>query len=281
MEEAHVPTGIGKTALGVAMVRAEESRSDDCLFNDPYAQAFLDAAPGAFAAEEQAAFGDDSDMGTWGAVFWTHAIIRTRFFDDYLVHATTAHGIRQVVILAAGLDTRAFRLAWPAGVHLFELDLPEVLAFKESVLAEHGARAACERTLVAIDLRQDWATPLAGAGFHPGEATVWLAEGLMIYLSEEEAAELLTLVGSLSRPASQVAFEIENLDSDPLRARVKRGPLMQQYTKLWKGGLPAAPLWLAAHGWKPQIHERSAVAASYQRSMPGPSTGGFLVAVRS
>jgi len=124
------------------------------LFNDPYAEAFLMAAPGAFDAQQRAAEAGAGDMASWGAALWSHAVIRTRFFDDYLLDAT-ARGIRQVVLLAAGLDTRAYRLRWPHGVRVYELDLPEVMGFKGEVLTERGPhrsvsarlfRSTCGRT---------------------------------------------------------------------------------------------------------------------------------------
>ncbi|SDY90669.1 Leucine carboxyl methyltransferase [Modestobacter sp. DSM 44400] len=219
-------------------------------------------------------------MASWGAAFWSHAVIRTRFFDDYLL-AATAGGIRQVVLLAAGLDTRAFRLAWPAGVHLYELDLPDVLAFKERVLTERSAAASCERTAIGLDLREDWAAPLRQAGLATGEATVWLAEGLLIYLSADEAARLLTEMSALSSPGSRVAFEVGSLGTDPMRAQAWQAPAMQQYVQLWKGGLPDATRWLAEHGWTPEVSERAAVATSYGRIQPEPSAGGFVVATRT
>jgi methyltransferase (TIGR00027 family) len=141
-----IPIGVGKTALGAAMVRAHESRRADRLFNDPYAEAFLMAAPGAFDVEQRAAVAGAGDMASWGATLWSHAVIRTRFFDDYLLDATT-RGIRQVVLLAAGLDTRAYRLRWPPDVDVYELDLPEVMGFKGEVLTERAAASRCERRL--------------------------------------------------------------------------------------------------------------------------------------
>jgi methyltransferase (TIGR00027 family) len=184
--------GVEKTALGVAMVRARESHRDDRLFDDPYAQAFVDAAPGAFpeepkTPEELAALGP---MASLGAVFYVHGVIRTRFFDDYLTAATAA-GCSQVVLLAAGLDTRAFRLPWPQRTRVFEVDLPDVLAFKDSVLATQGAVPRCERTTVPADLRADWTAALTEAGFDRTSPAGWLAEGLLIYLSAAEAERLL------------------------------------------------------------------------------------------
>jgi methyltransferase (TIGR00027 family) len=112
-----------------------------------------------------------------------------------------------VVILAAGLDTRAFRLTWPAGVRLFELDTPEVLTFKEQVLAERDATLACQRVAISTDLRQDWPAAVVQAGFHSGEPTAWLAEGLLMYLTQDECDQLLDRIGQLSAPGSRLAIE--------------------------------------------------------------------------
>jgi methyltransferase (TIGR00027 family) len=213
-------------------------------------------------------------------VFFFHGVIRTRFFDDYLLAATTA-GCRQVVLLAAGLDTRAFRLAWPDGVRLLELDLPEVLAFKEQILAAQHAVARCQRTVLPADLRKDWPATLTAAGFQPTQPTAWLAEGLLIYLSADQAAHLLTAVAELSAPASQLAFEHGTIADTSLLAQARAMPAMDQFTKLWKGGLGAdAPDWLIRHGWQVQTHDRAALAAAYGRAVPGSSSGGFVTAVR-
>jgi methyltransferase (TIGR00027 family) len=121
----------------------------------------VDAAPGAFAeepkTEEQLAA--PGPLASLGAVFHAHGVIRTRFFDDYLAAATAA-GCRQVMLLAAGLDTRAFRLAWPQRTRVFEVDLPDVLAFKETVLATRNAAPRRERITVPADLREDWMAEL-------------------------------------------------------------------------------------------------------------------------
>ncbi len=256
-------------------MRAAESRRADRLFDDPYAEAFLAAEPGAFDLEQRTGAGV---MASWGAVFSSHAVTRTRFFDDYLL-AATAGGIGQVVLLGAGLDTRAFRLPWPDGVRLFELDLPDVLAFKERVLVERSAVAGCERTAIAVDLRTDWAVPLRRAGLASAERTAWLAEGLLIYLSESEAVTLLDRVGALSAAGSRVAFEVGGGAS--MRAQAGQLPAMQQYVGLWKGGLQDAPGWLAEHGWRPELHDRAAAAADHGRGQTDPSPGGFVVATRT
>lgn len=274
--------GVEKTALGVAMVRARESRREDRLFDDPYAQAFVDAAPGAFpeeptTSEELAALGP---MASLGAVFYAHAVIRTRFFDDYLTAAVAA-GCSQVVLLAAGLDTRAFRLAWPKDTRVFEVDLPGVLAFKDTVLTAQGAVARCARATVPADLRRDWTAALATAGFDHARPAAWLAEGLLTYLSAAEAARLLTGVTRLSAPGSQLSLEHSPIAAAALTGQASQMPAMQQYTRLWKGGLgdDAAP-WLTSHGWQPEIHELAALAAAYQRPLPSQARGGYLTAIR-
>jgi methyltransferase (TIGR00027 family) len=271
-----VPSGVGRTAIGMARVRAEESRRPDRLFDDPYAQAFVAAAPGALP-EEHAASGQ---LGSWGAAISVQGVLRTRFFDDYLLAACQA-GCRQVVLLAAGLDSRAFRLAWPPGVRLFELDLPEVLAFKQRVLAGEGAVPRCARTVLAVDLRGDWPAELTGAGFAPAEPTAWLAEGLLIYLSASEAARLLAAVGQLSAPGSQLALERRTPADARLLVQARAIPALAEVSAMWRGGLGEdAPDWLARHGWQPQSHDRAALAASYGRPLDGPWIGGFLTAVR-
>src|SRR5690606_10582605 len=125
----------------------------------------------------------------------------------YLLSAARA-GCHQVVLLAAGLDARAFRLPWPTGVRLWEADLPEVFAFKEPVLADRGATPLCERTVVPVDLREDWTRTLReDAGFDPHQPTAWLIEGLLMYLDEGERNLLLERVGALSSAGSRIELD--------------------------------------------------------------------------
>jgi methyltransferase (TIGR00027 family) len=230
------------TAMGMAAVRAAESSRADRLFDDPYAQLFLDALPGAFAP--QFTTGTES----LGAMFAAHGAIRTRFFDDYLAGS----GCHQVVLLAAGLDTRAFRLAWSQPVRLYELDLPDVFATKEAVLAEHEPK--CERIALPADLREHWQVTLIEAGFTPAKPTAWLAEGLLIYLSPDETIGLLTAVSELSAGGSTLAFE-HSADS-PLVAQASATPSMAEFTKMWKSSPGQDVLgWLTAHGWRAEVHQ--------------------------
>ncbi|MEV4055375.1 SAM-dependent methyltransferase [Amycolatopsis sp. NPDC049688] len=265
---------VSRTAVGVAALRAYESSRPDRLFDDPYAAAFVEA--GRSVLPDAGRGGAQAGLGS---LFYAQIVIRTRFFDDYLLGA----GCGQVVLLAAGLDTRAFRLAWPPGTRLFELDLPEVLAFKDGVLAEQRATPACERAVVRADLREDWATALRGAGFDPAAPTAWLAEGLLIYLSYEDAERLLTTVGELSAPGSRVSFEHRPADSaSSLFSRARETEGGEHVTGLWLGGLrDTGPEWLAAHGWQPSTVTRADVAAGYGRpSEDDAAAGGFVTAVR-
>ncbi|MEV6642500.1 SAM-dependent methyltransferase [Amycolatopsis sp. NPDC051371] len=265
---------MSRTAVGVAALRARESSRPDRLFHDPYAAAFHEAGRSVLPGTA----GDPVRSGL-GALMYPQIVIRTRFFDDYLLEAACA----QVVLLAAGLDARAFRLAWPAGTRLFELDLPEVLAFKDDVLAAQGAEPACRRVVVRADLREDWAAALRDAGFDPAVPTAWLVEGLLIYLSYEDAERLLTTVGELSAPGSRVSFELRTGDApDGLVARARAAEGGEPVTGLWRGGLGAtAPDWLAAHGWRPTTVTRAEAAAAFGRPSDDNATAdGFVTAVR-
>ncbi len=254
-------SGVAKTALGVAYVRAWESSQVDRLFADPYALAFVTAqyrsagspAVNAFAAQ---------------------VVIRTRFFDDYLLGS----GCEQIVLVAAGLDTRAYRLAWPQGTSLFELDQPEVLTFKQAVLDREKAMPNCERRPVPVDLRLDWASALRQAGFDPARRTAWLVEGLLIYLSRDEATQVLRTIGELSAVDSRLSFE----DSGAVTAST-----LNEYTAMFKGGMGGEALsWLKENGWDAQSFDRAAVAAEYGRdyaahsanSSANSSATGFITA---
>jgi methyltransferase (TIGR00027 family) len=271
------------------MVRAMESRRPDRLFRDPYAAAFLAAAPEVFTRADRGAVACLSGVSRTGAEFWSRAVIRTRFFDDYLLDAAGAGaagrgaggGIRQVVLLAAGLDTRAYRLNWPADVVLFELDFADVLAFKQQVLGARAAVPRCDRRPVAADLRQDWAAPSTEAGFNPGQPTAWLLEGLLIYLSAAEIGHLLSALTALSAAGSRVAFEFDEAGAQALRQQARGLPGMTGYADLWKEGLPDPVSWLASRGWLVELHGGPEVATSYGRSPAALRQGGFLTATQA
>ncbi|AEW98790.1 SAM-dependent methyltransferase [Streptantibioticus cattleyicolor] len=256
---------VSATAISVARARAYESARPDRLFHDPYAAAFV------------AAYGEprrnDRTPGPLARALLLHVVHRTRFYDDRLL----ASGHRQVVLLAAGLDTRAYRLDWPPRTRLYEVDLPAVLDLKHAVLAERGAVPRCDRTAVPADLVDPgWPEQLRAAGFDPAEPTAWLVEGLLVYLTAEQAARLMTTVTALSAPGSHLALE-RGRDL----AAVPPDPSVRHITTLWKGGLgPGTADWLRAHGWAPETHPLDAVAARHGRPLPAPVTTAFVTAVR-
>ncbi|HEX3488055.1 MAG TPA: SAM-dependent methyltransferase [Streptosporangiaceae bacterium] len=278
-----IPPGVGRTALGVARIRATESARADRLFDDPFAAAFAAAAPADQAPADQAPDGqppaDGQPPGAPGSRLGFHVVIRTRFYDDYLLGAAGA-GCGQVVLVAAGLDCRAFRLDWPGGLRLFELDQPDVLDFKEAVLAGVGARPRCQRQTIPVDLRGDWPAALTGAGFDPAQPTAWLVEGLLIYLSSDQAARLLTEVGTLSAPDSRLALERGHAVSS-LISETQTTPRGARLAALWQGGLGEDnAAWLEARGWRAVRHGMAEVAAGYGRPAPDDSRSGFITASR-
>ncbi|MFF0298397.1 SAM-dependent methyltransferase [Kitasatospora sp. NPDC004615] len=262
---------VSRTALAVARGRAYESAQPDPLFVDPYALAFVTAAG------QPPRPGNGKPLGPLARRLLMHGILRTRHYDDRLLAADT----RQIVVLAAGLDTRAHRLSWPDGTRLYEIDLPPVLAFKEQVLTAHGARPQCERTALPADLTgPDWPERLRAAGFDPEQPTAWLAEGLLVYLDADQAAQLLTTVGELSATGSRLLVE---QGRDVSRTPVEEG--LTEMTALWRGGLgPGTADWLDAHGWTTRFTSLEDIAATHGRTLPpatGTVTNGFLEAVRT
>ncbi|WP_285486490.1 class I SAM-dependent methyltransferase [Amycolatopsis taiwanensis] len=269
---------VSRTAVGVAGLRALENNRPDRLFDDPYALAFFEAGRALYSKLDD---GESNSTTALGSIFSAQVAIRTRFFDDYLLDAARS-GCEQVVLLAAGLDARAFRLPWPEKARLFELDLPDVLEFKESVLARQSAKPRCTRTVIPVDLRDEWSGKLLAAGFRRTKPTVWLAEGLLIYLSYDEAERLLITVDELSAPGSQVSFEHRPQNADEILSRARVVPGAEHLTSLWKGGLGGRSVaWLEKRGWQVRAHPRSSLAAAYGRPSGETSDAGFLTATRN
>lgn len=202
-----ITTSVGSTALFVATARALEAQKPDPLVVDPYAEVFCRAVGGISAdVLDGTAPGHQLKTTDFGANFVTYQGARTRYFDNYFRQAAHA-GLRQVVILAAGLDSRAYRLSWPDGTRIFELDRPEVLDFKREVLAQQGAQARAERREVAVDLREDWPQALRDSGFDPAEPSAWIAEGLIVYLPADGQHQLYSGIDALAGSGSHVAVE--------------------------------------------------------------------------
>lgn len=198
-------TSVGATATMVAAQRALST--DEKFIDDPYAAPLVRAVgidvyvrlvDGEIPVGGDAEF-DPQRMARGMAC-------RTRFYDQYFLEATQS-GIRQVVILASGLDARAYRLPWPADTVVYEVDMPEVIEFKTSTLSDLGAEPTAERRTVSVDLRDDWATALQSAGFDLQAPAAWSAEGLLIYLPNEAQDALFDTITALSAPGSRLAFE--------------------------------------------------------------------------
>jgi methyltransferase (TIGR00027 family) len=277
-DEAPSPEGVGETAIGAAMMRARETARPGGLFRDPYAAAFVAATPPVF--EDGPDTEDDPELAALEAAFEAAVAVRTRFFDD--VGADAARdGCTQVVLVGAGLDTRAFRLEWPDGLRLFELDSPEVLAFKERVLAAEGAVARCQRTAVPVDLDdRDWPARLGDGGFDAREPTAWIVEGVMPYLGNDTAERLLESIGRLSTIRSRLALDHAGSASDALLSQAQAMPAMGSIAHMWKGGLTADVAgWLAHEGWSAETIAGGSLAARYEREVSA-LLGTFVTAQR-
>ena len=202
-------TSVGATATMVAAARAIATA--DNLIDDPFAEPLVRAVGVDFltrlATGDLSAADVDADGAGWGLQQMPAAMAApTKFFDGFFADAATA-GIRQAVILASGLDARAYRLEWPGDMTVFEIDQPEVIAFKATTLAGLGAAPTTNLRTVAIDLRDDWPTALTAAGFDPSKPSAWIAEGLFGYLPPEAQDSLLDAVTSLSAPGSRLGSE--------------------------------------------------------------------------
>ncbi|MFI5776203.1 SAM-dependent methyltransferase [Nocardia sp. NPDC051570] len=197
-------SSVGATATMAAAVRAIATRADRALIDDPFAEPLVRAVGVEFLT--RLATGDMPPGELVEQVAIDVAKLRTKFYDEFLLDATTA-GITQVVILASGLDSRAYRLPWPTGTVVYEVDQPQVIEFKTCALAELGAAPTADRRVAAADLREDWPAALRAAGFDPARPTAWSAEGLLGFLPPEAQDRLLDTITELSAPGSRVATE--------------------------------------------------------------------------
>ncbi|MEU0301017.1 class I SAM-dependent methyltransferase [Streptomyces sp. NPDC006175] len=213
-----VEGGVGVTALLVAAARAIETHRHDALAQDVYAEHFVRAAPasdGWPVRMEQVPDGDANPL--WGR-FARYFGLRTRVLDDFLLRSVRTGEARQVVLFGAGLDSRAYRLDWPPGCVVYEIDRGGVLEFKHGVLDGLSATPQAARVPVPVDLRADWAEALTGAGFDTAAPSVWLAEGLLFYLPAAAETYLIEMVDRMSPEGSALAYEVK-LEKDLLEYR--------------------------------------------------------------
>jgi methyltransferase (TIGR00027 family) len=250
---------VGATATGVAVGRALASRGPDPLITDPFAEPLVRAVGVNFFTRiasgelDPAHVDDNGDFGMqrMGAMMG----VRTRFFDEFFLGAADA-GIRQAVILASGLDARAYRLPWPTGTTVFEIDQARVIEFKTTTLADLGASPTADRRAVPVDLRHDWPAALRAAGLDPSKPTAWSAEGLLPFLPPDAQDRLLDNITALSPAGSQLrehGFDIEMTD-------------------LWYAGDRNDVVdYLDGHGWATSATGVPELAAAYGLSLPADS----------
>ncbi|MGF7123403.1 class I SAM-dependent methyltransferase [Rhodococcus sp. BE178] len=286
LAEWDIVTGVGITALGVAAGRAMETHREGGLVSDPYAEAFVEAAvpPVPMPTRLDAA----EDLGIPWESMANYMGVRSRYFDEYFAAAGEA-GIDQVVLLAAGLDVRAYRLDWRPGTVVYELDAPKVLSFKGEVLTEQGATPRSDRRVVAVDLREPWVVPLRDKGFDRTRPSAWLAEGLMPFLPNLAKEQLLGSVTELSTPGSRICIE----HVDDVRGMLQE-PQFHDMNKrfgidmeaLWPDEPDFGPAeWLSGHGWDVEVIRSADVAEQWGRTLENPDqdpmrSSQFITAVR-
>jgi methyltransferase (TIGR00027 family) len=201
-------SSVGVTATGVAAARALASAGPNPLINDPFAEPLVKAVGSDVFTKMLSGELDlsDEDPEFDRQRMAEGMAVRTRYFDDFFTEATDA-GLRQAVILASGLDSRAYRLSWPAGTVVFEVDQPQVIEFKTRTLNDLGATPTADLRVVGVDLRNDWPAALRAKGFDVATPTAWIAEGLLVYLPPNAQDQLFDNIASLSAPGSQLATE--------------------------------------------------------------------------
>lgn len=275
-------SSVGATATAVAAQRAIASQGPNPLLNDPFADPLVRAVGTDTFVKLLDNEIDRSDDPLLNRRAVNEQItVRTRYFDDFFVQATES-GVRQAVVLASGLDTRAYRLPWPAGTVVYEIDQPEVIEFKTRVLAGLGAQPATERRTVAIDLRDDWPAALLEAGFDPHARTAWSAEGLLVYLPPEAQDRLFDDIVALSAPGSRIATEhmdLRNIPSDWAQKLTERSQRLGSKINLaelfYTGDRNTAAEYLAAHGWQVDIRTTDDAFAAHGFEVPKDELASF------
>jgi methyltransferase (TIGR00027 family) len=248
-----IKTSVGSTALFVAAARALEARKPHPAAVDPYAEVFCRAAGGEWSDLLDGRAPEHPLMTEFGEHFVNFQGVRTRYFDSYVQVAAEA-GVRQIVLLAAGLDSRGYRLPWPDGTVVYELDQPQVLEFKREALASHGDTPTAERREVAVDLRTDWGLALCAKGFDPAKPSAWIAEGLLIYLPATAQRGLFAGIDALAASGSHLAVEEATpLDADIFEAKREQdladGDDGAFFTLVYNEQHAPAHEWFGNRGW--------------------------------
>lgn len=276
-------TSVGATATMVAAQRALASSRPDPLIEDPYAEPLVRAVGVDYFTKLATADFDSEQMEAMNHLGITpdgvaNGMASRTWYYDTAFESSAASGIRQAVILASGLDTRAYRLHWPEGTVVYELDQPQVIAFKTDTLAGLGAAPTAERRAIPIDLRGDWPTALKDAGFDPASPTVWSAEGLLIYLPPEAQDRLFESITELSAAGSRLLCEqvpgLETADFAKARELSRQFGAdvanLDMESLVYREERQLAADWLAEHGWQVKTEPNEALYARLGLEPPNP-----------
>lgn len=268
--------GAGVTALGLAAARSVETGRDDRLIDDPYARALFEAASVDLPMRVDWPRGGEavSDAEMLHLHGSRYIGLRTRVYDDRVI-AAVRDGIRQVVLLGAGLDTRAYRLDLPHDTVIFELDRPALLAWKRAALGGIGAIGAargCSLIDLGIDLSQPWEQSLHRAGFDAAKPCLILAEGLLAYLEPEGRTEFLQRATGVAAAGSRLS--LDHLAGDPRAdgslAELSRRSGLPMDTLLATAGGERPAATLAAYGWDVREEGVEEIAVRYGRDLGDP-----------
>jgi methyltransferase (TIGR00027 family)/uncharacterized protein (TIGR02246 family) len=275
-------SGVGNTARWIAASRAHETELALPLFSDPYARELSGDAGFALQKIMRTAMGVQGDGPD------LYLSIRTKFLDDHLLEAVRSHKLHQVVLLAAGMDTRAFRIPWPSGVKLFEVDRDEIFDHKEAVLSRAGASPSCDRHVVRADLARSWTQALVSAGFNRSKPAAFLVEGLLMYLEEPAALALVSAINGIAAHGSWIAADVVNPEvlTSPYMARYMTA--LREAGSPWRFGIEDPESFFRQHGWAATVVQPGDPEASYgrwpfptaPRAMPGLPRTFFVTAGR-
>ena len=232
------------TSQLTAALRAIETQRADRLFADPFAAKL--AGKEAFELIEPQKNILPKEEGR------PYLAVRTRFFDDFLI--SLAPQLRQIVIVGAGMDTRAFRMSWYPKTHLYEIDKPEIFAYKNEILKDTPAK--CDRHCISSDIKESWYDLLLDRGYRTDVPSVWLLEGLLMYLNQAQVNDLLSQIFALSMTGSYLGADLVNIKAlegdDKMR-------------KHWRSGFDEPEKLFAAHGWRASVIQPGDEGADFGR----------------
>ncbi len=270
MTTLDIPIGVGQTALFVAWQRHAESQRPDALFHDPFAEVLINHLAGT------ATHAHVSEVAR-RANFPQYFVVRTRYFDDGIREALQ-RGVKQVVTLAAGVDGRPARLPCPPDTRWFELDLPDMVSFKRELMQRSSLPLHCDWRPIVADLTTDWATPLRKAGFDATQPTVWLIEGLLMYLTEAEGNAVVERISALSAAGSVLLLEHLHTLMMSEEGRSARERVESQGAR-WLSARDDIQDWLSRYGWSAIVHAGADPSITHGRTVDRIPAGWFASAV--